>query len=114
MTLALVAAVLAAFGFWLVVGWATVSQRARNFVAQKPGFRGLVFLLECPTCLGFWEGVVLGASFSAFAGWHRVVSIVAAGCIIAATNTILAATCRGHLWPAEPRSIKIVDNNTED
>lgn len=94
--------VLAAFGLAYIVGFSKISLPFR--IALTPGDhkQGLVFwcmrtfveMIECVACFGFWEGVVMaqlgvwapfGVSF-----WQTI----AAGCLVSATNLILAGIAK--------------------
>lgn len=107
-------AAIAAFGLWLIVGWAKISEAPRQWLAdagdpdnQRGHFRfwlfrrvsGVVYLLECPTCFGFWEGLAIGYAIALGTLRYNLAFAFASGLFIAATNTLLVALARGHLYP---------------
>lgn len=120
----LVAVSLASFGLWLIVGWAKISQRVRDAVNGAPipvlgdplpfstvkhsrfywrtiRLRKLIItILECPTCFGTWTGIGFGIWFGAGLPYGiRVGAILWFACMLAASNTILAACIHSYLYP---------------
>jgi hypothetical protein len=72
----------AAFGFAFIVGHSRISLPARALmqtvgerllpIAALP-FRFVLMLIECPACLGFWEGLAYALAFHpSWASWWEL------------------------------------------
>lgn len=73
-----------AFGFAYGVGHSVVSLRARVWLAQFEGMYWPLALVECPACLGFWTGMIVGAVMS-----HDALFALGGGLFTMATNFML-------------------------
>jgi len=51
------------FGFCYAVGHSKISLRPREILSRRQPGIFLVELAECPACLGFWLGLILGIFF---------------------------------------------------
>lgn len=79
----------AAFGFAFIVGHSRITRRPREFIYNL-GTVGQFFiqLVECPVCIGFWEGVATGA-FVYPEAMRRWVFMIALGLFTAGANFII-------------------------
>ncbi len=89
---------LAAFGLAYVLGYSKISFPIRNFLAPDPprliswpALLGviLVDLIECPACLGVWEGFFFGL-YTHQTPWQFFVS----ACAVSGSNFILGRLTR--------------------
>ena len=83
-------AMLAAFGFWWIIGRSSISLGVRTFVAGR--WPWPVELVECPGCFGFWEGVIAGSVIGVQSSMTVLSTIAVAllgGCMGSASNLIL-------------------------
>ena len=118
--LALVAIIsaLAAFGLWLIVGWAKISESPRQWLVDVGGVeiflrtekrakhprigrvtRVFVEMLECATCFGFWEGLAIGFMLALGSFVYNLAFAFVSGLFISATNTLFVSLARNHLYP---------------
>jgi hypothetical protein len=65
---ALIAYSVFAFGVAYVLGKSVISRRAREILHDWRLTRGLVLLVECPACCGFWIGLCCG--FWLYSAWR--------------------------------------------
>jgi hypothetical protein len=95
---------LSCYGFAWVIGSAKISVGLRGRLnaaslrlhqnKKETASRYVMFvldLIECPGCLGFWEGVVLSAALQ-----FQWLQILATGLAVATSNLLLEAAINGH------------------
>lgn len=93
---------LACFGFAYIVGHSTISLAARLFIGGGVTTEKihpplipvvgpwLISLLECPACIGFWEGLAAGYLLNVAAPFHPLALALAT----AGANFILGRLTR--------------------
>lgn len=96
-TLFILLYVVAAFGFYLILGQSKITLPIRKWAFDWKAktytpLQWLVTLVECPMCLGFWCGVVTTALWFGMplCADYPLLPIVV-GCVTSATNTVLFA-----------------------
>jgi hypothetical protein len=79
---ALVLALLACYGVAWVLGSAKITYRLRGVLFRRAPH--VLDFLECPGCIGFWQGLGLGLWFRK--PWHLAIAF---GFAVSTTNLIL-------------------------
>lgn len=82
---------IAAFGFAYCAGHSVISRGLRSWIIGKYDY-GLRFwfvtLIECPACLGFWTGAIIGGAIDG--GWGIAIGAL----YTAGSNYILSKLTR--------------------
>lgn len=81
---------IAVFGFCFIVGSSKISYGPRRMMYDRGGLPGRIFvmLIECPSCLGFWIGLLAGGLHPP-QGFGRFSFALLMGCYMSGANFIL-------------------------
>lgn len=90
----------AEFGLWFVVGLSGISRPFRIGLEKLPAGTFFVSLIECPACLGFWEGMAASALglVPVMLGGHPFLDAVAWGLVTVTVNIALSAKLLGFTY----------------